>query len=495
MLDWNKRADTAAPLNMLINGAWVPATSGATFEDKDPMDGYCIAQVPDASKADVEAAIAAAKAAQPAWEALPPAAKSALFLKASQLFQERQEQFAQALIAETGSGFGKAMFECSLVPVALLEAAALPTREIGEIYTSQVPGKINRIVRKAAGVVGAISPWNFSVYLSLRSFIHAVALGNTAVLKPSEDSPITGGLMIAELFTDAGFPAGVINVVTTSRDGAAMVGDIFVNDPRVNVISFTGSTNVGKLLNTACAANFKPVMLELGGKNASIVLDDAEVDRAVDLTFFGAFMHQGQICMSTDRILVHRSLYDQFLEKLVAKVGFFKPTAPGEHTCVVGPVINTRQLRRIEGMVNDAVAAGAKVEIGGKAEDPFYQATVLTGVTPDMPAWFEEFFGPVTTVTPFDTEEEALALANAGTYGLTGSIITGNATRGEILAERFEAGMIHVNDSTVHDDPHCPFSGHGASGGGGKWGPAGAIEAFTTQRWISTQREPHKLPF
>ncbi len=498
MLDWAKRTDAfdnAMTWDMFIGGNWVPAQGGKIFGTHNPLTGELIANIPDASRNDVDAAIAAAKAAQPAWEALPPGAKSALFMKAAALFEERKMLFAQALMEETGSGFGKSMFECSLMPACMVEAAALPTRATGEIYPSHVPGKVNRIVRRAAGVVGAISPWNFPLFLSFRAYAYAIALGNTAVLKPSEDSPLVGGLMLAQLFEDAGFPAGVFNVVTTSREGAAMVGDAFVNDKRVDVISFTGSTKVGQTLATAAASVFKPTMMELGGKNASIVLDDADIDRAVDLTFFGAFMHQGQICMSTDKIFVHRSLYDEFVNKLVAKTAHFAPTPPQEQTCVIGPIINTRQLRRIERTVDDAVSRGARVLCGGKAQDPYYQPTVLTDVTPDMEAWNEEFFGPVTIVIPFDTEDEALAMANDTPYGLTGSVITGNPQRGELLAEHFEAGMIHVNDSTVHDDPHCPFSGHGASGGSGKWGPDGAIEAFTKQRWISSQRIAHQLPF
>ena len=335
MLDWAKRTDTFASAmtwDMFVGGEWVPAQGGKTFGSHNPLTGELIAHVPDASRADVDAAITAAKKAQPAWEALPIGAKSALFMKAAALFEERKMHFAQALMEETGSGFGKSMFECSLIPVSMVEAAALPTRAIGEIYPSHVPGKINRIVRKAAGVVGAISPWNFPLFLSFRAYAYAIALGNTAVLKPSEDSPLVGGLMLAQLFEDAGFPPGVFNVVTTSREGAPMVGDAFVNDKRVDVISFTGSTKVGQTLATAAAAVFKPTMMELGGKNASIVLEDADIDRAVDLTFFGAFMHQGQICMSTDKILVHRSLYEDFLKKLVAKTAHFAPTPPQEQT-------------------------------------------------------------------------------------------------------------------------------------------------------------------
>jgi acyl-CoA reductase-like NAD-dependent aldehyde dehydrogenase len=496
MLDWLKRKQPGAdaPMrDMFINGSWV--SNGARFATNDPTTGDVIAQVADATRENVDAAISAAAGAQPGWAALPPAARAALFHRAAALFVERQDDFVNMLIAETGSGFGKAMFECSLVPLALAEAAGLTTREIGEILPSQVPGKVNRTVRAPAGVVGVVSPWNFPLYLSLRGFIYAVALGNTAVLKPSEDSPLVGGLMIAELFADAGFPEGVLNVVTTSREGAAMVGDSFVQDKRVAVMSFTGSTRVGQLLSTACARAFKPIVLELGGKNPMIVLEDADIDRAVDLAFFGSFLHQGQICMSCDKVLVHQSIYDTFVDKLVAKTVNFVPTSPDEQTCVVGPIINGRQLNRMDAMVSDAVKAGAVVRCGGKAQAPYYTATVLTNVTPDMDVWRDEIFGPVTTVTPFQTEAEALAMANDTEYGLSASVVTGDIVRGEILAEQVQAGMVHVNDSTVHDEPHCPFSGLGASGGGGKWGPKGAIEAFTTQRWISTQRQAHPLPF
>lgn len=498
MLDWlsNGVGERDAPAReMFVNGQWRAAVNGRTFVTFDPSNERTLAAVADATDQDVEAAIAAAASAQADWAALPPAARAGILTKVAALFVERQEQFAQMLMAETGSGIGKAMFECSLIPLALSEAAGLTTREIGEIYPSQVPGKINRTLRSPAGVIGVISPWNFPLYLSLRGFVYAMALGNTIVLKPSEDSPLVGGLMLADLFMEAGLPPGVLNVVTTSRNNAPIVGDAFVRDPRVSVLCFTGSTAVGRQLSTACAEVFKPVMLELGGKNPIIVLDDADLDRSVNLAFFGSFLHQGQICMSCDKILVHHSIYDAFVERLVAKTQNFVPTNPEEQTCVIGPIINDRQLRRIEGMVADAVRDGATLHCGGASQGPFYRATVLTEVTPDMAVWTDEIFGPVTTVTPFTDDDTALAMANDTAYGLSASIITGNITRGEILAERVRAGMVHVNDSTVHDEPHCPFAGLGASGGGGTWGPRGAIDAFTVQRWISTQRQAHALPF
>jgi len=493
---FEKANDDAAPVRaMYVGGEWRKSQTGSRFANENPATGELLDFVADAGEADVLAAIAAAKQAQPAWAALPPAARAGLLHRAAALFAERQNDFVMALVSETGSGLGKAMFECSLVPLAFAEAAGLTTREVGEIYPSQVPGKINRTVRTPAGVVGVISPWNFPLYLSVRGFVYALALGNTAVLKPSEDSPLSGGLMLAQLFADAGFPPGVFNVVTTSRDGAATVGDLFVKDRRVAVVSFTGSTRVGKLLASACAAAFKPIVLELGGKNSMIVLHDADIDRAVDLAFFGSFLHQGQICMSCDKVLVHRSIHDEFLKRFVAKTVNFVPTSPEQPTCVVGPIINNRQLKRVAALVDDAVGQGAKVHCGGKVEGNYYTATILTGVKPTMGVWTEEIFGPVTTVTAFDTEEEAIAMANDTEYGLTGSVVTGNPVHGEMIAERIHAGMVHVNDSTVHDEPHCPFSGLGASGGGSKWGPRGVIETFTVQRWISTQRVAHALPF
>lgn len=498
MLDWIERSGqgAAAPQRgMFIGGDWRTAETGRGFDSRNPATGEVIARVADGGQAEIEAAIAAAHEAQPGWAALPPAARAACLRRAAALFEARQEAFVEALIAETGSGRGKAAFECSLIPLALAEAAALTTRPIGSVLPSQVPGKVNRTHRAPAGVVGVISPWNFPLYLSTRGCVYALALGNAVVLKPSEDSPLTGGLMLAELFADAGLPAGVLNVVTADRDGAALIGGRMVEDRRVAVLSFTGSTAVGQTLSQACARAFKPILLELGGKNPMIVLEDADLDRAVDLAFFGAFLHQGQICMSCDRVLVHRELHDAFVQRLVEKTAQFEPTAPQEAHCVIGPIINDRQLRRIEAAVEAARAGGATARCGGRAEGAYYHPTVLTGVTPEMEVWCEEIFGPVVVVAPFADEAEALAMANDTRYGLSAAIVSGDVARGEMLAERVRAGMVHVNDSTVHDEPHCPFSGLGASGSGGKWGPEGVIEAFTVQRWISSQRMPHALPF
>jgi acyl-CoA reductase-like NAD-dependent aldehyde dehydrogenase len=502
MLDAAARNDSSLPQQgeargrqLFIAGQWRPSSAGATFDDLNPTTRQPMARVPDGTVADMDEAIAAAHAAQPGWAQLPPAARAELLYKAAELFTRRQQEFCDALIQETGSGFGKAMFECSLVPIALREAAALATRAVGESLPSNVPGKINTTQRKPAGVVGVISPWNFPLYLSLRGFIYALALGNTAVIKPSEESPLTGGLMIADLFAEAGFPAGTINVVACSRRNVGDVGGKLINDPRIARVSFTGSTAVGKEVAKACAAQLKRVILEMGGKNPIIVLDDADVDYAVNVAFFGAFLHQGQICMSADKIIVARNLYEEVLRKLIVKVENFKPTEPGNPMCVIGPIINDRQLERIDRLVADAAACGATVHIGGKKQGPFFQATVMTGITRDMAIYNEEIFGPVALVIAADTEEEAIRLANDTEYGLSAAIVTSDATRGQALASRIQAGMVHVNDSPVHDEPHCPFGGMKASGWVGKWGGSGAIEVFTDQQWISTQVSPRAYPF
>lgn len=492
MYDW---VNPSEPHKLFIAGEWQSAQSGATYEDREPATGDVIAMIAHAEAEDVAAAISAAHAAQPAWEGMAPAARAECFYRAAELFNERRALFVEALIRESGSAFGKAQFEVSMIPMALREAAGLPTREIGEVLPSNVPGKINRTLRKARGVIGVVTPWNFPLYLGVRGFIYALALGNTVVLKPAQDTPMVGGLMLAELLQDAGFPAGVFNVITTGGGGASVVGDMFINDTRIAGISFTGSTGVGTTLALGCADKFKPVMLELGGKNSILVLEDADLDYAVEAAFFGAFLHQGQICMSADRIVVADAVYDSFLEKFVAKVRAFAPKPPQDNDCVIGPLINQKQVERLLDVFREAQEAGAVIECGGTAEGAFVAPTVITNVKPSLRLWREEIFGPATVVCRAASEQEAVALANDTEYGLSAAIITRDVAAGEALAEHIHAGMIHINDSTVHDEAHCPFSGLGYSGGGGKWGPKGAIEAFTEQRWISSMRQHNRFPF
>lgn len=478
-----------------INGRWTKASGDQTFESLNPTTRQKWAEIAECSVSDLNTAISAAEVAQINWSAMPPAARSSYLIKAAEIFEGKQEAYVSALIEETGSGFGKAMFECSLVPLALREAASLSTHPLGEIYPSNIPGKSNRVERHPLGVIGVISPWNFPLYLSLRGFVYALALGNTAVLKPSEDSPITGGTMLAEIFDIAGLPPGVLNVVPTSREHADEMGEIFCSDSRIKTISFTGSTKVGSQLAVACALAGKPILLEMGGKNPVVVLEDADLEYSVNLAFFSSYLHQGQICMSSDKLIVAEDLFDRFVEKLTKKISHFKPLAPSEQTSVIGPIINDKQLERIDHLVKSAIELGAKLHIGGSTQGPFYQATLLTNVTPEMDIYHEEIFGPVAFVVSAKDEHQAIKTANDTQYGLTASVVTGDAKRGEIIAGLIDAGMVHVNDSCVHDEPHCPFGGMKFSGWSGRWGASGAIAAFTQQKWISSQSGLREYPF
>jgi acyl-CoA reductase-like NAD-dependent aldehyde dehydrogenase len=480
---------------LFIDGKWVEPELEQYFNNMNPTSRKTFGSIADATATDVNDAITGASKAQTAWAALPPSTRADFFYKAAELFKLRQEYFVNTLIQETGSTLGKAMYECSIIPLALCEAAALTTRPNGEILPSNVPGKVNTIIRQPLGVVGAISPWNFPLYLSLRSFIYAIALGNTAVLKPSEDSPLTGGLMIAELLQDAGFPKGVLNVITCSRDNVKTLADQMIKDPRIDCISFTGSTAVGREISVACAQRFKRVMLEMGGKNPIIILADADLEYAVNVAFFGAFLHQGQICMSADKIIVPRNLYALFVEKFTSKVRNFSPMDPHNEYAVIGPIINDRQLKRIHHLVSEAKKDGAVIQTGGNIEGSFYQPTVITDITPDMEIYRDEIFGPVALIIPVDSEEEAINVANDTPYGLTAAIISADTHYASVMALKLDSGMVHINDSTVHDEPHCPFGGMKDSGGVGKWGGTGAIEAFTKQHWISTQQVKRVYPF
>lgn len=478
-----------------IGGEWRSASDGKTFVDLEVATRQPWADAADGTVEDMDAAITAAVVAQPGWEALLPSVRAGFFHKAAQLIEENEDYYVEALIRETGSTRSKAAWECWLTVVAFREAAGLTSRPTGETYPSTTEGKTNYIRRTAAGVVGVISPWNSPLYLSARGFIYAVALGNTAVVKPSEESPMTGGSLLGELFDVAGFPAGVLNVVSCSRDNVGAVADKMINDHRIARVSFTGSTAVGRKIGEACAANLKRAILEMGGKNPVLVLADADVDYAVDVAFFSAFLHQGQICMSCDRVIVADALYDEFLEKLVAKTRTFKPMDPSREDSVIGPIINDRQLDRMHRLVQSAKDAGANVLVGGEKEGAFFQPTVLSGVTTDMDIYREEVFGPVIIAFRAKDEQDAVRIANDTVYGLSAAIVTADATHGQALAQRIEAGMVHINDSCVHDEPHCPFGGMKNSGWVGKWGSAGAIEAFTEQRWISVQETPRVYPF
>jgi acyl-CoA reductase-like NAD-dependent aldehyde dehydrogenase len=387
------------------------------------------------------------------------------------------------------------MFQMSFVPGLLRQAAAAAYSPLGQILPSDHPGTLAMGIRKPVGVVGAIAPWNAALILSARSIAAPLALGNTVVLKPSELSPIVGGLIWGEIFSEAGLPAGVLNIVTHAPGEAGPIGDELVENPAVRRINFTGSTAVGRKLAEAAGRNLKRVVLELGGYNPLLVLADADLDYAVNASAFGAFLHQGQICMSARKIIVERPIAEEFTARLAAKTKTLKAGDPNEHDTIIGPLINEAALQMVKERVQDAVAKGAKVLAGGEAVGPCFQATLLTDVPEDSDFAKHETFGPVLAIEVVDSADEAVALANATTYGLSAGILTADTNRGFALAQQLESGIVHVNDQPVGDEPQMPFGGVKDSGWG-RFGGQAVVEEFTELRWITVQSGAgHPFPF
>jgi vanillin dehydrogenase len=385
---------------------------------------------------------------------------------------------------------GKAMFEKAYVVGLLRHAAAAAYQVTGEVLPSE-HGKIMMVERVPLGVVSVISPWNFPLLLSTRGIAVAMAVGNAVVLKPSEETPVAGGLFLAEIFEEAGLPKGVLNVVTCSRSNVGEVGNEMITNPKVRGISFTGSSAVGREIAREAGYHLKRFGMELGGKDALIVLDDADMERAVDAAAFGSFMHQGQICMSVERIIVDASIADKFTKKLVKRAKNLGVGNPRQNP--IGPIINQKQLDKIHAHVTEAVERGAELLTGGTYEGLFYHPTVLANVTPKMRVFREETFGPVAPIIRVKSEEEAIAVANDSEYGLSAGIITSNEERGLRVARRLETGIAHVNDSSVNDEPHVPFGGVKSSGIGRHGGKA-SIDLFTETRWITLERGGRHYP-
>ena len=477
-----------------LNGEWAAAAEGTTFDDFNPYTGGVYAKVAGGKAADARRAVDAAAAAFPSWAATPPQARRAYFLKAADILERRTEEIAVILMEETGATFGMAMFQCSLTPGMLREAAAQVHMVTGQIIPANLPGAFFMALRQPVGVVVGIAPWNAPLILSLRAVAFPMAYGNTTVLKPSSEAPISGGLVYAEIFEEAGLPAGVLNVLTNAPGFAGEVGDVLVTDPRVRRISFTGSSEVGREVAKKAGENLKRVALELGGSDPLLVLKDGDVDYAVNAATFGRFFHQGQICMSVKRIIVEKPVAAEFIEKFVGKVSGLKVGDPKEPDTIIGPLINQTQLDLLRAQVDEATARGAKVLCGGKFEGLSYWPTVLTDVKEDMRVCQEEVFGPVVPVIVVEDEEEALRVANNSPFGLSSGIITGDFVKGLSIAERLETGMVHINDSSVHDEPQVPFGGVKDSGWG-RHGGLAALEEFTELRWVTMQRTPRQYPF
>ena len=477
-----------------IGGEWVDAADGGTFESLDPFTGEVVADVAAGGREDAARAVEAAHAAFAEWSTTPPAVRQRIFLRAADILEARQDEVVSLLARETGSTFGFGMFQAHVfVPGLLRQAAALAYAPLGEVIPSDT-GAFSMGLRRPVGVVGAIAPWNAALILSARSIAAPLALGNTVVLKPSEHSPVVGGLIWGEILTEAGLPAGVLNIVTHAPGEAGPIGDELVENPLVRRLNFTGSTATGRKLAEAAGRNLKRILLELGGHNPLIVLADADLEYAVNATAFGAFLHQGQICMSARKIIVERPIADAFVEQLAAKTKGLKTGDPKEPDTIIGPLIDENALETVKGRVADAVGKGARVLAGGEAEGPCFQATLLADVPDEAECARLETFGPVASIEIVDSADEAVARANATAYGLAAGIITQDADRGLALARRVEAGIVHVNDQPVGDEPQMPFGGVKDSGFG-RFGGSAVVDEFTELRWITVQSGPHPFPF
>jgi acyl-CoA reductase-like NAD-dependent aldehyde dehydrogenase len=476
--------------SLYIDGKWASAADGAMADDYNPATGALFARVAQASRADALRAVEAAYKARESWGRMIVSERAAVLLRAADVLATKVDEIREVLIEESGSTFGKAMFEVFFC-IDLLRSAAGDARHIfGETLPHSSPGQIGMTIRQPLGVIGGIAPFNAPFLLAMKKVVLALAAGNCFVLKPSEETPVTG-LKIAEVFHEAKLPPGVLNVVPGP---AGEVGDVLLSDPRVRMITFTGSTRVGKLIAVEAAKHLKKFTLEMGGKNPLIVLRDADVDYAVRAGCFGIFFHQGQVCMANSRIVVEAPVFEQFCEQFAARARTYKVGDPHDPQTVIGPLIRRSQCAFIDEQVQDAVAKGATVLTGATHQDNFYQPTVIAGVTPEMRIYAEESFGPVTTIIKVDSAEEALAVANDTAYGLAAGVITNDLQKAMDLALRLESGMVHINDTTVADEPHVPFGGIKNSGFGREGGNY-SMEEMTELKWITIQLGQRQFPF
>jgi len=481
-------------LSMLINGLKVTAEKNATFERRNPLDGTVATRAPAASAADAVMAVEAAAEAFRTWSETGPGERRTLLLKAADKLEAKLPQFVEAVAAETGATGMWAGFNVMLAAGMIREAAALTTQVSGEVIPSDVPGSLAMGVRQPAGVVLGIAPWNAPIILGVRAIATPLACGNTVILKGSENCPRTHQL-IAEAFNEAGFPAGVVNYLTNAPADAGAVVEAMVSHPAVRRVNFTGSTRVGRIIAMTCAKYLKPVVLELGGKAPLVILDDADLDDAVNAAAFGCFANSGQICMSTERIIVDAKVADEFVRKFVTKAKSLPLGDPRKpEPVVLGSVIGMSTVEHCNALIDDAIAKGAKLACGGKADSTLMPATLLDHVTPAMRIYHEETFGPVKAIVRVRSTEEAIACANDNEYGLSAAVFGRDIARAFNVARKIDSGICHVNAPTVHDEAQMPFGGVKGSGLGRFGGKAGIAE-FTELRWITVQTTPRHYPF
>jgi len=475
-----------------IAGTWRHGRARGVNRDGDPFTGDVLVEIPNASADDLDEAYRAAAQAQKAWAQRLPGERAAVLRKAAEIFEARHDEIVEWLIHEAGSTRIKALLEWEAVHGVLLEAIALPHMVEGRILPADVPGKESRVYRKPVGVVGVISPWNFPLQLTARSIFPALAVGNACVVKPASDTPITGGLFFARVLEEAGLPAGTLSVVVGAGKD---IGDAFVTHAIPRVISFTGSTDVGRHIAklAADAPVLKKLELELGGNSPFVVLDDADLERAVEAAVFGKFFHQGQICMIANRFIVDDAVYDEFVDAFAERVRALKYGDPSDHDTVIGPIINDSQLRTLQKKIAAALNGRVRAVVGGDATGQVLPPHVFVDVDNDDAIAREEIFGPLAPIIRVHGEDEALRVANDTGFGLSSCVFTEDLERGERFAMRLEAGMSHVNDQTVNDLPFSPFGGEKNSGIGrfnGRW----ALRAFTTDHWVTVQHAPREYP-
>jgi acyl-CoA reductase-like NAD-dependent aldehyde dehydrogenase len=476
----------------IVDGTAVKAEAGATFERKDPMTGKVATQAAAATLADVEKVVAAAAKAFETWSETGPTARRALLLKAADLMETRTNDFIKLMLEEIGATAPWAGFNVHFAAGMLREAAALTTQITGEVIPSDKPGILSMAIRQPAGVVLGMAPWNAPVILGVRAIAAALACGNTVILRSSEVCPGTHHL-IGQVLNDAGFPPGVVNVLSNAPADAAKIVEALIAHPAIRRVNFTGSTKVGRIIARLAAEHLKPVLLELGGKAPLIVLDDADLDQAVDAAAFGAFMNQGQICMSTERVIVDDKVADAFVAKFVAKASKLPAGDPRGHV-VLGSLVDLAPAERMDALIADAVANGAKVVAGGKRNGTVVEATLLDHVTSKMKIYNEESFGPVKSIIRVGGVDEAVRIANDTEYGLAAAVFGQDITRAMAVAKRIQSGICHINGPTVADEAQMPFGGMKASGYGRFGGGKAVIAEFTDLRWITIEGPQH-YPF
>ena len=476
-----------------IGGEWQKGKDDSINTDTNPYNGDTIVEIQQATKDQLDEAYDAADQAQAKWAKTTPAERAAVMYKVVSILDQRQDEIVDWLIKESGSTRIKAMVEFSSARAITLEAASFPNRVHGEIRPSNSPGKENFIYREPIGVVAVISPWNFPLHLTQRSIAPALALGNAVVLKPASDTPITGGLLLAKVFEEAGLPKGLLNVVVGS---GSEIGDAIVEHKAPSLVSFTGSTSVGQHIGELANGGeyIKQVALELGGNSPFVVLKDADIEQAVKAAAFGKFLHQGQICIAINRVIVEDEIYDDFVERFLAHVKTLNVGDPSKQDTAIGPIINEKQLKSLKDKIAKAQDEGAKMILSGEIEGQVVPPHIFTEVTREMDLSCNEVFGPLVGIIRAKDEDDALSIANDSMYGLSSAVFTADMQKGLRFARGIRAGMTHINDISVNDESNTPFGGEKNSGIGrfnGEW----VLEEFTRTHWISMQNEPRQYPF